>query len=134
MTTTNQPIIGNSLAGLGYVFLSFCSFTDGVVTDEEVEAIRKEISGISAAWEFTDEQRHEAIDDAVTMLDGCPTAAEKVELFCKILDALKNQEWWNQATSEAAVGSLTRMMDADGEQHENEIYWINKLKTCWDVA
>ena len=135
MTTTEQPIIGNSLAGLGYVFLSFCSFTDGKLTDDEITAIGEEIAMISSAWEFSDEQRTQAIDDACTMLAACGDSGEaKADLFCKILDLLKSQEWWNQGVCEGVVSSLTRMMDADGERHENEIFWLNKLKNCWNVA
>ena len=134
MTTTKQEVIGNSLAGLGYVFISFCSFTDGKLTKDELEAIVKEIFMISSAWEFTDEQRNQAIDDACTMNDGCPTSEEKVALFCEVLDLLKGQKWWNQDLSETVIGSLTRMMDADGERHENEIFWLDKLKNCWNVS
>ena len=89
MTTTKQKVIGDSLAGLGYVFISFCSFTDGKLSDDEITAIGEEIGVISSAWGFTDEQRAQAIDDACTMNEGCPTGQEKADLFCYVLDLLK---------------------------------------------
>jgi uncharacterized tellurite resistance protein B-like protein len=132
--SNNQEVVGGSVACLGYVFLSFCSFTDGDLSDEEMEAIKVEILGISNAFRLSEEEYSQAIDDAVTMLMGCSDSKEQMELFIKVLDLLSSQDYWNQGLAEAVVGSLIRMMDADGERHENEIYWVNQIKKVWKVA
>jgi uncharacterized tellurite resistance protein B-like protein len=132
--SNNQEVIGGSVAGLGYVFLSFCSFTDGDLSKEEMDAIKIEILGISTAFDLSQEEYSQAIDDAVTMLTGCSDLTEQAQLFIKVLNLLSSQDYWNQGLAEAVVGSLTRMMDADGVRHDNEIYWLDKVKTVWNVA
>jgi len=42
--------------------------------------------------------------------------------------------FWTPRFGEAILGSLTRMMDADGERHENETYWIEAIKKAWNLA
>ena len=132
--SNNQEVIGGSVACLGYVFLSFCSFTDGELSKEEMEAIKIEIYGIAAAFKLSEEEYSQAIDDAVTMLAGCSDLKEQAQLFIKVLDLLSSQDYWNQGLAEAVVGSLTRMMDADGVRHDNEIYWVDTIKKAWNVA
>jgi uncharacterized tellurite resistance protein B-like protein len=132
--SNNQEVIGGSVACLGYVFLSFCSFTDGELSKEEMEAIKIEIYGIAAAFKLSEEEYSQAIDDAVTMLAGCSDLKEQAQLFIKVLDLLSSQDYWNQGLAEAVVGSLTTMMDADGVRHENEIYWVDTIKKAWNVA
>ena len=132
--SNNQEVIGGSVACLGYVFLSFCSFTDGELSKEEMEAIKIEIYGIAAAFKLSEEEYSQAIDDAVTMLAGCSDLKEQAQLFIKVLDLLSSQSYWNQGLAEAVVGSLTTMMDADGVRHENEIYWVDTIKKAWNVA
>ena len=132
--SNNQEVIGGSVACLGYVFLSFCSFTDGDLSKEEMDAIKNEMMGISNAFRLSEEEYSQAIDDAVTMLYGCSGSKEQMELFIKVLNLLSSQDYWNQGLAEAVVGSLTRMMDADGERHENEIYWVDTIKKVWKVA
>ena len=132
--SNNQEVIGGSVAGLGYIVLSFCSFTDGDLSNEEMDAIKIEILGISNAFGLSEEEYSQAIDDAVTMLTGCSDSKEQMELFIKMLDLLSSQDYWTQDLAKAIVGSLTRMMDADGVRHENEIYWVDLIKKVWKVA
>jgi uncharacterized tellurite resistance protein B-like protein len=132
--SNNQEVIGGSVACLGYVFLSFCSFTDGELSKEEMDAIKNEIIGIANAFKLSEEEYSQAIDDAVTMLAGCSDLKEQAQLFIKVLDLLSSQDYWNQGLAEAVVGSLTTMMDADGVRHENEIYWVDTIKKAWNVA
>ena len=134
MSQTKQEIIGTPLAGLGYVMLSFCSFTDGNLSKEELGQIGSEIRGIAKAWEHDEAAYDQAIEDALTMNEGCPTNSDKLELFKSILDVLVNQEWFTQGMCNGTVASLTRLMDADGVRHENEVYWIDTLKDAWKVA
>ena len=74
------------------MFISFCSFTDGNLSDDEFAAIGDEIAMLSRVFKLTDEQRKQAIADACTMNAGCPTGQEKADLFCKVLDQLKLAE------------------------------------------
>jgi hypothetical protein len=132
--SNNQEVIGGSVAALGYIFLSFCHFTDGDLSNEEMDAIKLEIFGISKVFGLSEEEYKQAIDDAVTMLTGCSNNEEQKDLFIKVLDLLTCQDWWNQDFAKAVVGSLTRMMDADGKRHKNEIYWVDLIKKVWKVV
>jgi hypothetical protein len=134
MTIENEQIIGTPLAGLTYVFLSFASFTDGERTQEELEAAADECLVYAKHWKVTKEEYMQAYDDAHTMLDGCETYEQEKDLFIDILNMLKKQEFWNETYSKAMVGGLTRLMNADGEQSEGELFWLNHIKEGWKVS
>jgi len=131
---SGPEIIGTPLAGLSYVFLSFCSFTDGSLEKDELKAAGQEIAKYTKAWEWSDEDANQAITDAFTMLDGCETYEQEKDLFIAILNVLKQQEWWNQGNCEFLVEGLTRMMNADNEQSEGELFWLNHIKEGWKVS
>ena len=131
---SGPEIIGTPLAGLSYVFLSFCSFTDGSLEEDELKAAGAEVAKYTKAWEWTNEDAQQAITDAFTMLDGCETYEQEKDLFIDILNMLKNQEWWDLEYSKTVVGGLTRLMNADGEQSEGELFWLNHIKEGWKVS
>ena len=134
--SNNQEIIGTPFAGLAFVFLSFCSFTDGKLTEEEVDAISSELIAINKLFEISHEDHKKNIDDAFIMYNGCSSNTELKDLFIKILDELHNASsnaGWSASLGEAIVSSLTRLMDADGERQENEIYWLETVKEVWKL-
>ena len=131
--SNNQEIIGGPIAGLVYIYLSFCSFTDGDLSQDEMDVIKKEILILAKAFGLSKEEYIQSNKDAVTMLNGCSNSKEQMELFIELLDMLHLQTGWDQGCSEAIVSSLTRLMDADGERHENEIYWLETVKKVWKL-
>jgi len=131
MSDKKQEIIGTPLAGLTYVFYSFCSFTDGAVTQEEVPALKKAVNMITFMLRYTDEARLHAHNDAITMLKGCPTSEDQFDLFDRVLIVLTAQEWWTRALCDVVLQQLGNLRDADGERHPNETYWIDELKETW---
>ena len=133
MSDKKQEIIGTPTAAIGFVYLSFCSFTDGKLSEDEMGAVGSELDGIMKAFGVTVDDQKKNLKDAVTMYDGCSTWSEMKDLFVQVLDLLKVQSFWTPSFGEYIINALTRLMDADGEQHENETYWIEAIKKAWQI-
>jgi len=132
--SNNQEVVGTPIAGLAFVFLSYCSFTDGKLSEDEVVAINSELIAINKAFNIPHEDHKKNIDDAFIMYNGCSSLKEMSELFIEILDLLSNQSFWSDNFGKAIVSSLTRLMDADGDRHENEIYWLELINKAWKLG
>jgi hypothetical protein len=132
--SNKQEVIGTPIAGLAFVFLSYCSFTDGKLTEDEVVAINSELIAINNAFNIPHEDHKKNIADAFIMYNGCSSLKEMSELFIEILDLLSSQSFFSDNFGKAIVGSLTRLMDADGDRHENETYWLELINKAWKLG
>tara|TARA_B110000240_G_scaffold61815_1_gene70430 strand:+ start:325 stop:723 length:399 start_codon:yes stop_codon:yes gene_type:complete len=127
-------IIGTPLAGLSYVYLSFASFTDGKLSEDEVTSACAHTVHIGKAWGHSQADVEQAWEDAWAMYNQCETNKDLKDLFVEVLDLLAKQEFFDAKQQSATVEDLERIMNADHEQHENEIFWIGRIKEAWNVA
>jgi hypothetical protein len=131
---TETKIIGTPLAGLSYVLLSFASFTDGELSEDEVASVCAHTVAIAKAWGHSEAEVEQAWTDAWAMYDQCETNGDLKDLFVDVLDLLAKQEFFDAKQRSATVADLERIMNADHKQHENELAWIARIKEAWKVA
>ncbi len=124
--------LSTPLSGISFIFLAYALFTDRKVTQEEQREAIKNTLALGKLWEYTEDEVITAYGLAHQVCSECKME-ETQAIFIDMLGKLYNQEGFNSQEQHLLVGSLELMMDADGDQHENELYWIAKIREFWQM-
>ena len=120
-------------AGLTYILLSFAHFTDGELTDEERDEIMQRSIHTGGRWGYTKEEMIAGWEAACSVHDSCETWETMKNVFVDVLNLLGKQEGFGENEKKYLLEDLEAIMNADHKQHENELYWVNKIKEVWNL-
>ena len=125
--------LSTPLSGLSFVFIAYALFTDGKVKEEEAKQAVKNTMAFGKLWEYDQEEIIEAFKTAQDVCGEC-TMEEVQAIFVDILAALNVQEGFEDKQKQWVISAFEKMMDADGEKNESELYWIEKIKEFWQLS
>ena len=107
----------------------------GVVGFRDPNGIRPICFGIRETDEGSDymiASESVALDSAGFKLERDLKPGEAI--FVDILAKFHVQEGFENKQREWVVSAFEKMMDADGEKNERELYWIEKMKEFWQLS
>ena len=119
--------LSTPLSEISYVLLAYALFTDGNVSEEENQAAIQITLDLGNDWNYEQEDIVSAYREATEVCNGA-SKEELQAVFIDVLAKLDHQEDFKLAQRKRLIGYLESIMDADGVQHKNEIFYIGKIK------
>ncbi len=119
--------LSTPLSEISYILLAYALFTDGNVSEEENQAAIQITLDLGNDWNYEQDDIVSAYGEASEVCNGS-SKEELQAVFIDVLAKLDHQEDFKLAQRKKLIGYLESIMDADGVQHKNEIFYIGKIK------
>ena len=124
--------LSTPLSEISYILLAYALFTDGNVSEEENQAAIQITLDLGNDWNYEQEDIVSAYGEASEVCNGA-SKEELQAVFIDVLAKLDHQEDFKIAQRKKLIGYLESIMDADGVQHKNEIFYLDKIKELLKV-
>lgn len=119
--------LSTPLSEISYILLAYALFTDGNVSEEENQTAIQITLDLGNDWDYEQEDIVSAYREATEVCNGA-SKEELQAVFIDVLAKLDHQEDFKLAQAKRLIGYLESIMDADGVQHKNEIFYLDKIK------
>jgi len=132
MTKTSNDL-PNLLSRISYIMSAFAFITDGEISEEEENKVIQLTMELGKEWEYSPDEIIEAVSISTEVRDSCKTIEEAHAIYIEALNDLELQVGFDIEEKKRLVTFLEKIMNTDGEQHKNELFWINKIKEIWKI-
>lgn len=113
---------------LGFMFLTFAHFTDGDVTDSEMETIREKLSEWMAD---SDPTGINTLSETIDWYNS--TGSARLDVLSYIAGRWREMSKWNDELITCILDDLVSIAKSDGRYDDEEKRWVNLIAKKLDI-